>query len=93
MVSERLQAAELQAKLSTSVQEKLAAEGERERLKLEIQHLNKQLKWHQEQLSSTKEALKCRQRLELPTARTESALSSVEIKDESSEQVTGFHVF
>lgn len=94
MVSERLQTAELQAKLSTSVQEKLAAEGERERLKLEIQHLNKQLKWHQEQLSSTKEALKCRQRLELPTARTESALSPVvSTKDESSEQVTGFHVF
>lgn len=93
MVSERLQTAELQAKLSSSVQEKLAAEGERERQELEIQHLREQLKWHQEQLSSTKEAFSSSQKLELRTAHIESKISPVErTKDESLDEVTGFHV-
>ncbi|KAM7412168.1 hypothetical protein PAMA_021901 [Pampus argenteus] len=77
MVSERLQTAELQAKLSTSLQEKLVSEGERERLELEIQHVKGQLQWHQEQISSTKEALS-NQKFELPTTHTESRFSPVE---------------
>lgn len=90
MVSERQQTAELQAKLSTSVQEKLTAEGERERLQLEIQRLKEQLKWHQEQISSTKEALSSSQKPELQTAHAESRLSPVErTKDGSVDQVTG----
>nr|XP_015823069.2 coiled-coil domain-containing protein 30 isoform X2 [Nothobranchius furzeri] len=58
MTSERLRSAELQAELSSAVQEKLAAKGERERLELEIQRLNKLLLWHQEQLSFAQEAQK-----------------------------------
>ncbi|XP_022597530.1 coiled-coil domain-containing protein 30 [Seriola dumerili] len=89
MVSERLQTAELQAKLSSSVQEKLAAEGERERLEIEIQHLNKQLKSHQEQFSFTKEALSSSQKLELDTTHIESRFSPVEsTKDESLDQLS-----
>lgn len=57
MTSERRQAAELQARLSTSVQEKLKAECELGRLALDLQHLQEQLEWHQEELASTKEAL------------------------------------
>nr|XP_019944440.1 PREDICTED: coiled-coil domain-containing protein 30 isoform X3 [Paralichthys olivaceus] len=87
MVSERRQSAELQAKLSSSVQEKLAAEGERERLELKTERLNEQLKWYQEQLASTKEALSSSQKLELHTGHTESRLSPVErTKDESLDQ-------
>ncbi len=93
MVSEQQQAAELRAKLSSSVREKLTAEGERERLELEIQHLKEQLKWHQEQLFSTKEALNSSQTPELHTAHLESRLSPVErSKDDSSDQVTGSHI-
>ena len=89
MVSERRQSAELQAKLSSSVQEKLAAVGERERLELKAERLNEQLKWHQEQLASTKEALSGSQKLEQRTAHTESRLSPVErSKDESLDQVS-----
>ncbi|XP_040901819.1 coiled-coil domain-containing protein 30 isoform X2 [Toxotes jaculatrix] len=89
MVSERLQTAELQAKLSSAVQEKLAAEGERERLQLEIQRLNEQLKWHQEQLSSTKEALSSSQKLDPLTGHIDSRLSPVKrTKDESLEQLS-----
>ncbi|XP_028438599.1 coiled-coil domain-containing protein 30 isoform X3 [Perca flavescens] len=87
MVSERMQTAKLQAKLSCSVQEKLTAEGERERLELEIQRLKEQLKWHQEQLSSTKEALIGSQKPELHTAHGESRLSPVDwTKDEGLDQ-------
>lgn len=57
MASERRQAAELQARLSASVQEKVKAECERGRLALDLQHLQEQLEWHQEELASTKEAL------------------------------------
>ncbi|XP_068589220.1 coiled-coil domain-containing protein 30 isoform X2 [Cebidichthys violaceus] len=78
MVSERLQTAKLQTKLSSSVQEKLTAEGQRERLELEMQRLKEQLKWHQEQLSSTKEALTSSQKPEQHTAHIESRLSPVE---------------
>ncbi|KAM8862397.1 uncharacterized protein ccdc30 isoform 2-T2 [Spinachia spinachia] len=78
MVSERLRTAELQAELSSSVQEKLTAERQRERLELEIQHLKEQLKWHQEQLSSTKEALTCSQKPAQPTAHMDTSLSLVE---------------
>ncbi|XP_053281781.1 coiled-coil domain-containing protein 30 [Pleuronectes platessa] len=89
MVSERRQSAELQAKLSSSVQEKLAAVGERERLELKTERLNEQLKWHQEQLASTKEALSSSQKLELHTAHTEPRLSPVErTKDESLDQLS-----
>ncbi|XP_044068864.1 trichohyalin isoform X2 [Siniperca chuatsi] len=89
MVSERLQTAGLQAKLSSSVQEKLTAEGERERLELEIQRLKAQLKWHQEQLSSTKEALISSQKPELHTAHIEFRLSPVEgTKNESLDQLS-----
>ncbi|XP_062282631.1 coiled-coil domain-containing protein 30-like [Scomber scombrus] len=88
MVSERLQTAELQAKLSSSLQEKLVAEGERERLQLEIQRLKGQLQWHQEQLSSTKEALR-NQKSDLLTTHTESRLSPVErTKDECMDQLS-----
>ena len=91
MVSERLQTAELQAKLSASLQEKLAAEGERERLELEVQRLKGQIQWHQEQLSSTKEQLSSNQKSELLTTRTESRLSPVErTKDECLDQVTAY---
>uniref|UniRef100_UPI0037E6FF44 coiled-coil domain-containing protein 30 n=1 Tax=Semicossyphus pulcher TaxID=241346 RepID=UPI0037E6FF44 len=78
MVAERRQTAELQAKLSSSVQEKLTTEGERDRLKLEIQRLKEQLKRHEEQLSSSKEALISSQKPELQTAHVESRLSPVE---------------
>ncbi|XP_069382040.1 coiled-coil domain-containing protein 30 isoform X6 [Paralichthys olivaceus] len=89
MVSERRQSAELQAKLSSSVQEKLAAEGERERLELKTERLNEQLKWYQEQLASTKEALSSSQKLELHTGHTESRLSPVErTMDESLDQLS-----
>ncbi|XP_034447803.1 coiled-coil domain-containing protein 30 isoform X2 [Hippoglossus hippoglossus] len=89
MVSERRQSAELQAKLSSSVQEKLAAVGERERLELKTERLNEQLKWYQEQLASTKEALSSSQKLELHTAHTESRLSPVQrTKDESLDQLS-----
>ncbi|XP_070823882.1 coiled-coil domain-containing protein 30 isoform X2 [Chaetodon trifascialis] len=89
MVSERLQTAELRAKLSSSVQEKLTAERERERLELELQRLKEQLKWHQEQLSSTKEALVSSQTPELHTAHVESRLSPVErSRDECSHQLS-----
>lgn len=89
MASERLQTAKLQAQLSVSVQEKLAAEGGRERLELEIQQLNKQLQRLQEQLSSTKEELSSSQKPELHTAHIESRLSPEEKrKDECLDQVT-----
>ncbi|XP_030588485.1 coiled-coil domain-containing protein 30 isoform X2 [Archocentrus centrarchus] len=78
MASERLQTAELQARLSSSVQEKLAAEGKRERVELEMQRLIKQLQWHQDQLSSTKEAFSSSQKPELHMALIESRLSPVE---------------
>ncbi|XP_037540194.1 coiled-coil domain-containing protein 30 [Nematolebias whitei] len=78
MASERLKMTELQAELSAAVQKKLAAEGERERLELEIQHLKKQLLWTQEQLSSAKEALSRSQKLDLQTTSTESRLRPVQ---------------
>uniref|UniRef100_A0A3Q1IMM0 Coiled-coil domain containing 30 n=1 Tax=Anabas testudineus TaxID=64144 RepID=A0A3Q1IMM0_ANATE len=78
MVSERLQTAELQAKLSISVQEKHKVDGERLKLELEIKHLSEKLKWYQEQLSSTKEALSSSQKPELHTACMESRFSPVE---------------
>uniref|UniRef100_A0A3B4ZZK6 Coiled-coil domain-containing protein 30-like n=1 Tax=Stegastes partitus TaxID=144197 RepID=A0A3B4ZZK6_9TELE len=89
MASERLQTADLQAELSASVQKKLAAEGERERLELEIERLKKQLQWHQEQLCSTKEALSSSHKPELHTAHVESRLSPVEkTKDECFSQLS-----
>ena len=93
MDSERRQTAELRNLLSSSVQEKLTAEGERERLELEIQRLKEQLKWHQEQLSSTKEASIRSQTPELPTAHVETRLNPMERnKDECMDQVTGLHL-
>ncbi|KAI4824027.1 hypothetical protein KUCAC02_012572 [Chaenocephalus aceratus] len=86
MVSERLQTAELQAKLSSTVQEKLTAKGERERLEIQMQCLKEQLKWHQERLSSTKEALLSSQEPELHAAHIESRLNPVErTKDDDQE--------
>uniref|UniRef100_A0A3Q2UJ91 Coiled-coil domain containing 30 n=1 Tax=Fundulus heteroclitus TaxID=8078 RepID=A0A3Q2UJ91_FUNHE len=70
MASERQKAAELQAELSNAVHLKLEAEGKRERLELEVQRLTKQLQWHQEQLSSAREAVRCSQKAELHTANT-----------------------
>ncbi|CAJ1085478.1 coiled-coil domain-containing protein 30 isoform X2 [Xyrichtys novacula] len=88
MVTERLQMAELQDKLSTSVQEKLKAEGEKERLELQIQHLKGQLKWHEEQLSSSREALVSRKELDQHIAHAESKLSPAEkTKDECLDQL------
>lgn len=90
MVSERLQTAELQAKLSSTVQEKLTAKGERERLEIQMQCLKEQLKWHQERLSSTKEALLSSQEPELHTAHIESRLNPVE-RTKDDDQVTAIH--
>ncbi|MED6238568.1 hypothetical protein ATANTOWER_024980 [Ataeniobius toweri] len=70
MASERQKIAELQAELSNAVHLKLEAEGKRDRLELEVQRLNKQLQWHQEQLCSAKEALCCSQKAEQQTADT-----------------------
>ncbi|XP_057716288.1 coiled-coil domain-containing protein 30 isoform X2 [Corythoichthys intestinalis] len=58
MASERRQAAELQAKLSDTVQKKLVVEGEREKLELELQRLKEQLQHHQEHLCLANEALR-----------------------------------
>ncbi|XP_055366361.1 coiled-coil domain-containing protein 30 isoform X2 [Betta splendens] len=82
LISERLQTTELRGKLSLGVQEKLKAEGEKERLELEIKCLNEKLKWYQEQLSSTKDALKAAsssssKKPELHTAHVESVFSPV----------------
>lgn len=91
MVSERLQTAELQAKLSISVQEKHKVDGERLKLELEIKHLSEKLKWYQEQLSSTKEALSSSQKPELHTACMESRFSPVEKnRDERLDEVIRF---
>ncbi|XP_072223655.1 uncharacterized protein ccdc30 [Leuresthes tenuis] len=88
LVSEQQQTTELQAKLSSTVQEKLAAEGQRERLELEIQRLSKQLLWHQEQ-RSTKLALSCSQKLEPHTANIEPTFCPVEkSKDEGFDQIS-----
>lgn len=57
MATERRHAAELQARLSASVQEKLKSECERGRLALDLQHLQEQLELHQEELATVKEAL------------------------------------
>lgn len=57
MATERRHAAELQARLSASVQEKLKAECELGRLALDLQHLQEQLELHQEELATVKEAL------------------------------------
>lgn len=87
--SERLKTTELQAELSAAVQKKLAAEGERERLELEMQRLKKQLLWTQEQLSSAKEAPSRSQKSDLQTTSTESRLSPVQnTNSEALDQVT-----
>ncbi|MED6264675.1 hypothetical protein CHARACLAT_017110, partial [Characodon lateralis] len=78
MASERQKIAELQAELSNAVHLKLEAEGKRDRLELEVQRLNKQLQWHQEQLCSAKEALCCSQKAERQTANTGPRPDSVE---------------
>ncbi|MEQ2162029.1 hypothetical protein GOODEAATRI_015687, partial [Goodea atripinnis] len=70
MASERQKIAELQAELSNAVHLKLEAEGKTDRLELEVQRLNKQLQWHQEQLCSAKEALCCSPKAEQQTANT-----------------------
>lgn len=90
MASQRQQAAEVQAKLSTSVQEKLKAEAERRRQELELQHLKEQLKWHQEQLSSAKETLNSHQTPKRHADHVGSRITSGERSDyESLEEVTG----
>ncbi|XP_043981539.1 coiled-coil domain-containing protein 30 isoform X1 [Gambusia affinis] len=78
MTSERQKTAELQAELSGAVHLKLEAEGKRERVELEVQRLNKQLQWHQEQLTSAKEALRRSQKAEMDTASAGSGSDSVE---------------
>ncbi|XP_077436523.1 uncharacterized protein ccdc30 isoform X2 [Vanacampus margaritifer] len=57
MASEQRQTAELQAKLSDSIQKKLEVEVEREKLELEIQHIKEQLQQHQGHLRLVNEAL------------------------------------
>uniref|UniRef100_UPI003AB0784E coiled-coil domain-containing protein 30 n=1 Tax=Centroberyx gerrardi TaxID=166262 RepID=UPI003AB0784E len=89
MVTERRQKAELQAQLSSSVQEKLAAEGERERLGLEVQRLKKQLQWQQQQLSSRQEASSSSQGPEPHAAQKESSPSPAgRTKDEGFDQLS-----
>ncbi|XP_014828618.1 PREDICTED: trichohyalin-like isoform X3 [Poecilia mexicana] len=78
MTSERQKTAELQAELSGAVHLKLEAEGKRERVELEVQRLHKQLQWHQEQLTSAKEALRRSQKAEMDTANAGSGPESVE---------------
>lgn len=93
MVSEREQTAELRAKLSSSVQERLTAERERESLELETRRLKEQLEWHQEQLSATKEALISHQTTEQHADSVESRISPVErSKDKCLDQVAGLGV-
>uniref|UniRef100_A0A087XT45 Coiled-coil domain containing 30 n=1 Tax=Poecilia formosa TaxID=48698 RepID=A0A087XT45_POEFO len=85
MTSERQKTAELQAELSGAVHLKLEAEGKRERVELEVQRLHKQLQWHQEQLTSAKEALRRSQKAEMDTANAGSGPESVEkVKKEMS---------
>ncbi|XP_068183849.1 coiled-coil domain-containing protein 30 isoform X2 [Antennarius striatus] len=87
MASERQQTAQLRAQLNSNLHEKLAADGERERFKIEVQSLKELLKWHQEQLSFTKEAPISSQPSEVNTAHVECRLSPVErSKDGSSDQ-------
>ncbi|KAM3872406.1 uncharacterized protein ccdc30 [Diretmus argenteus] len=89
--AERRRSVELQAQLSSRVQEKLAAEGERERLGLQVQHLGEQLqRQQQEQLSSRQEASSSSQEPGPPhTAQIESGLSSAgRSKDEGFEQLS-----
>ncbi|XP_011475219.2 coiled-coil domain-containing protein 30 isoform X3 [Oryzias latipes] len=57
LTSERMQTAELQTKLRTTAQEKLEAEEQRSRLEQETQSLQKQLLWHQNLPSPTKETV------------------------------------
>ncbi|KAM9855208.1 uncharacterized protein ccdc30 [Aulostomus maculatus] len=57
LVCERQQTAKLQAKLSSSVQKTIAAEGDKERLELEVEHLKQKLQNIQEQLSLRNKAL------------------------------------
>ncbi|XP_072304733.1 uncharacterized protein ccdc30 [Eucyclogobius newberryi] len=85
--SERQQTSELQDKLSASVQEKISAEGERERLQLDVQRLNQQLQLQKEQLESRKEALT----LQGQRVQAEGRVSPVRtIREESSDQL--FHL-
>lgn len=84
--SERQQISELQAKLSCSVQAKLTAEGEKERLELEVQRLTEQIESQNEQLDSTKEALSIRQK---QSVETETRLSPVKTSSgDSSDQLS-----
>ncbi|XP_036068549.1 coiled-coil domain-containing protein 30 isoform X3 [Oryzias melastigma] len=68
LTSERMQTAELQTKLRTTAQERLEAEEQRGRLERETQSLHKQLVWHQDLLSSTKETVSGSSKTKLHTA-------------------------
>uniref|UniRef100_A0A8C7XRT8 Coiled-coil domain containing 30 n=1 Tax=Oryzias sinensis TaxID=183150 RepID=A0A8C7XRT8_9TELE len=57
LTSERMQTTELQTRLRTTAQEKLEAEEQRSRLEQETQSLQKQLLWHQDLLSPTRETV------------------------------------
>ncbi|XP_077461554.1 uncharacterized protein ccdc30 [Stigmatopora argus] len=74
MASERGQAAELQAKLTDSVQKKLAVEEEREKLELELQHLKEQVKHHQGQHYLANEAFRNNPKLPPFTSTKEKCL-------------------
>ncbi|XP_061592433.1 trichohyalin [Cololabis saira] len=78
MASERLQTTELQARLRSTAWEKLVAEEQKDELELQIQRVNKQLLWHQQHLSTTEEALSCRQKPEPDTAHIENIHSPEE---------------
>ncbi|CAL1605783.1 unnamed protein product [Knipowitschia caucasica] len=71
MASERQQTSKLQTKLSASVQEKISAEGERERLRLEVQRLNDELHLQKEQLQSRREAVTAQRLSPVRTSREE----------------------
>lgn len=88
IAAERRRSSELQAELSSRVQEKLAAEGERERLGLEVKRLREQLQ--QQQHSSRQETAWSRQQPEPHTAKEVSSLSPVgRSQDEGFDQVAG----
>uniref|UniRef100_A0A8C6SQX9 Uncharacterized protein n=1 Tax=Neogobius melanostomus TaxID=47308 RepID=A0A8C6SQX9_9GOBI len=83
LASERHAISELQNKLSTSVQEKISAEGERGRLEMEVQRLNKQLKNQRDQLQSPQEALTAHKQ----HLQTEERGSPVRTREGSSDQL------
>ncbi|XP_056130343.1 coiled-coil domain-containing protein 30 [Lampris incognitus] len=90
IVAERRQSSELQAQLSSTVQEKLTAQGERERLGLDMQHLREQLQqMQQEQLSSRRDMPRSSLDAGPHTAQIETGLSLAgRTKDDGFDQLS-----